>query len=54
MNRLLIIINININLGRNYLLGHCLKIITGNVLGALFRWLTVGRKDTGFGGKSQI
>ena len=47
MNRFVIIINININLGRNGILGIFLEMSSVNVLGELFLWLPKGRKDTG-------
>ena len=35
--------------GKKYLVKTIQKITSGNVLGELYWWLTVGRKDTSFG-----
>ena len=50
MNRFMSRINIRSNMGRHGLSGHLLAISSGNVLGALFLWLPMGRKDKSFGG----
>ena len=44
-------IYVNNNLGRNGLLGYVIKMGSGNVLGAYFWQIHMGRKVTGFGGK---